>query len=172
LSQRAREKRDELKEQLRERCDKELQKVQEQMERALRTLDREKSESSSAKVRSALSIGSTILGVLMGRKSISVTNMRRGASAAGSIGSASRQSGDVRRAEEKVEALRQKLEKIETELEVKVRELERELDPMTEELEIVEIRPYKKDIKLEKAGLVWLPHVRSNEFEIRPAWQA
>ncbi len=172
MALKAHEKRDELKEELREKYEKELKKIQERVESAMRTLDREKSESTSAKMRSAMSIGGTVLGVLMGRKSVSLTNMRRGMSAASSLGSASRQKGDVERAEEKVEDLQEKFEALEDELKIKLRELEEDFDPMTEELEIVEIKPYKKDIKVDKAGMVWLPHLRPNEFELKPAWQA
>jgi hypothetical protein len=172
LMLKAREKRDELKAKLRERCDKELKTLGDQLERATRTLDREASEASSAKMRTALSIGSTVLGVLMSRKKASVTNLRRGLGSVGSAKSAARQSGDVERAEEKVAEIRRRIGDLNAELEAKIREAEGNLDPMTEELAVVEIKPFKKDIAVDEIGIVWLPHVREGAGGLRPAWQA
>jgi hypothetical protein len=160
LQQVAREKRDEAVEKLRARYGKEIEKVADQIERAEKTVDREESEASHSTMGSVISIGSSVLGVLMGRKSLSVTNMRRGASATRSWGSMRRQREEAARAREKVAGLEEKLQEVERQLEGEIGEVSEKYDPLREELEVVEIKPYKKDIKVTHCGVVWLPHVR------------
>ncbi|MEM7144496.1 MAG: DUF87 domain-containing protein [Verrucomicrobiota bacterium] len=157
----AREKRDEAVEKLRVRYAKELEKVVGMIERAEKTVEREESEASHSTMSSVVSIGSSVLGVLMGRKSLSVTNMKRGASATRSWGSMRRQREEAARAREKVAGLEERYRGVEEKLAEEILEVEAKYDPLMEELEEVEIKPYKKDIKVTHCGVVWLPEVRA-----------
>ncbi|MEM8953543.1 MAG: DUF87 domain-containing protein [Verrucomicrobiota bacterium] len=155
----AREKRDEAVGKLRVKYGKELEKVAGMIERAEKTREREESEASHSTMSSVVSIGSSVLGVLMGRKRLSVTNMKRGASATRSWGSMQRQREEAARAREKVAGLEERYRGVEAQLEEEIAGAEAKYDPLLEELEVVEIKPYKKDIKVTHCGVVWLPQV-------------
>ena len=81
-----------------------------------------------------------------------------------------RQREEAARAREKVDVLEGKIREIDRELGAEIEKVEASVDPMTEELEIVEIKPFKKDIQVTHCGVGWLPHVRVGEFEMRQAW--
>ena len=151
----------------RERYGKLLAKAEDKRERAMDALDRERSEVSGARAKTAMAIGSTVFGALMGRRL-----SRRTSSVITSARSTSRQKGQVRRAEQKVADLEAKMGDLNEELQAKVREIEEELDPMTDKLETVEIKPFKKNIRVEQIGIVWLPHLRDEAGSLRPLWSA
>ena len=91
----AREKRDAAVAELRKRWQAKLQQLQDQIRRGEERRERESSQLSQQKINTALSIGSSILGALLGRKAISATNVGRVGSAARSATRIGRESQDV-----------------------------------------------------------------------------
>ena len=96
-----REKRDAAVAELRKRWQDKLLKLQDQVRRAEERREREQAQLSQQKMQTAVSIGSSILGALLGRKAISATNVGRVGTAARSASRWGRESQDVDRAEEK-----------------------------------------------------------------------
>lgn len=168
LGDRARERRDEVVESLRESYAKKVARVESKLETAMRKVDEQKSQASSAKLKTAVSIGSTILGALFGRKSVSRTSL---GSSSSSATRAWKEGRDVKIAEEQAEELQKEIEQIEEELRREVEDIRSKIDPMTENLETVKIKPLKKNIALKAIGLAWLPYYRVSEFELKAAWQ-
>ena len=64
----------------------ELARLTAQIRRAEERKEREQAQLSQQKMQTAFSVGTSILGALLGRKTISATNMRRVGSAASSAG--------------------------------------------------------------------------------------
>ena len=93
----------------------------------------------------------------MGRKKLSVTNLRRVGSVGTSVSRTMGQTGDVGRAEERLAAETAEVQALETELQDKIREIEGALDPVTEKLETVRLKPLKKNIAVPACGLAWVP---------------
>ncbi len=82
IAQQAREERDRRIEQLRQKLASKLRKVEERIHRAELTVDREEQEATSAKMDSIISVGTTILRTVLGRKKLSSTSLGRVATSA------------------------------------------------------------------------------------------
>ncbi len=170
LQQTAREIRDEKLDKLRDKYGTKLASKERQLGTAERALDREEAQARSAKMNSVISIGSTILGALLGRKRIGVGTVSRGATAARGMSRSMKESRDVGAAEDKVNQLKDAIAELEAELEAEMEEVRQALDPLTIPLEEVRVKPYKKDIQMKRYALVWLPYIRFSDFEVKPAW--
>jgi hypothetical protein len=156
LSMSAREERDRRIEELRRKSAAKLRSLQERIDRAEQAVDRETQEASSAKMQTAISFGASVLGAILGRKS-SRSGLGGVTSAARGVDRYSRQTGDVRRAEQKLMAHRDELLAFEAELEADVERLRTEWDPLTESLSSIELRPRRTDISITHFGLGWVP---------------
>ncbi len=102
-------------------------------------------------------MGSSVLGALLGRKTISQANVGRAASAAKAAGRAVQQHGDVGPAGESLDVLRQKYEDLEAKFQEEVDQLDPILRVEAAKLEPMPIRPRKADITIEQVVLAWTP---------------
>jgi hypothetical protein len=150
-----REKRDAEVDKLRKKYAPRLTTLQDQIRRANERIEREQSQLSQQKLQTAISFGTSLLGALLGRKALSVSNANRIGSAARSAGRIGRESSDVTRAAESREVLEQRLTDLQNELEQEVARLQGELDPQTAAIEKIEIRPRKADVEVTTLALVW-----------------
>lgn len=166
LAQASREQRDAATAKLRAKYAPKIATLQERLRRAEQAVERESAQARQAKVSSMFSIGSTLLGAFLGRKTISATNVSRAGSALRSVGRASEQAGDVTRAGETVEVLKQQLAQLDEEFQAEVRALETARDPVSETLETIELRPTKANINVKVVALAWTPHVRNEAGEM------
>jgi len=152
-----REKRDAAVTELRRKWQARLLQLQDQVRRAEERRAREQSQLAQQKMQTAVTIGSSILGALLGRKAISATNIGRIGTAARSATRIGRESEDVTRAAEGVEVLRQRLADAQRDVEAEVARLESTLDPATLTLTAVEVPARKSDIAVGEVALVWAP---------------
>jgi hypothetical protein len=152
-----REKRDAEIEKLRKKYAPKLTTLQDQLRRADERVERERSDLSQHKMQTAISVGTSILGALLGRKALSVTNAQRVGSAARSAGRLGKESGDIDRAEDNREVLQQRFTEMQTELEAEVSRLRSELDPATVAIEQTSVKPRKTDIDVRTVALLWVP---------------
>ncbi|HEY0683336.1 MAG TPA: hypothetical protein VGD45_13465 [Steroidobacter sp.] len=152
-----REKRDAEIEKLRKKYAPKLATLQDQLRRADERVERERSDLSQHKMQAAISVGTSILGALLGRKAISVSNAQRIGSAARSAGRLGKENTDVSRAEENRDVLQQRLDDLQAELESEVTRLRSELDPTTVAIEQTSVKPRKTDIDVRTLALVWVP---------------
>jgi ferritin-like metal-binding protein YciE len=166
----AREKRDAAVAELRKRWQTKLQQLQDQIRRGEERRERESSQLSQQKINTALSIGSSILGALLGRKAMSATNVGRVGSAARSASRIGRESQDVTRAEESLEVLQQRLEDTKREVDAEVARLETTLDASTISLRAVEVPARKSDIAVGEIALVWTPWRKGADGFPAPAY--
>jgi hypothetical protein len=166
----AREKRDAAVAELRKRWQLKLQQLQDQIRRADERREREKSQLSQQKMQTAVSIGSSILGALLGRKTLSATNLNRVGSAARSATRMGHESQDVTRAEESLDVLQQRLEDMKREVDAEVARLETALDASTISLRAVEVPARKSDIAVGEVALVWAPWRKGADGFPAPAY--
>ena len=166
----AREKRDAAVAELRKRWQAKLQQLQDQIRRGVERRERESSQLSQQKINTALSIGSSILGALLGRKTISATNAGRIGTAARSASRIGRESQDVARAEESLEVLQQRLEDTKREVEAEVARLETTLDATSISLRAVDVPARKSDIVVGEVALVWAPWRKGADGFPAPAY--
>ncbi|HYN99361.1 MAG TPA: ATP-binding protein, partial [Actinomycetota bacterium] len=169
LQQSGREKRDAGAEQLRKKYAAKTAALQERLRKAMAATEREAEQAKQAKLQTAISIGGTVLGAFLGRKS-GRGALGRATTAARGVGRAVQQSGDVKRAEETVGALRSQLDALEVQFQEEAAALTAAADPMTETLQTVTIKPKKTDISVSLVALAWAPHFVSSTGERAQAW--
>jgi hypothetical protein len=150
-----REKRDAQVEKIKQKFGPKLSSLEDQRRRAEDRIEREKAQLSDRKMQSAVSIGTSLLGALLGRKRISVTNASRVGAAARSAGRIGQEQDDVKRAEESHEILSTRYEALEREFQQEIEAVQREFDPNAAQIEEVLIRPRKSDTEVMELALVW-----------------
>jgi hypothetical protein len=168
LREAARAQRDEHVEALRKKYAPKRATLEERLRRAQQTEAREREQVSQQGVQAAISLGATILGAVLGRKTVSVGNIGRATTAARGAGRVLKEREDVARAQESVGAVQQTLAKLETELQEELAQLEARGEP--ERLETVALRPKKADVRVRLCALAWMPHWRDPAGALTPAW--
>ncbi|MBL9155203.1 MAG: DUF87 domain-containing protein [Verrucomicrobiales bacterium] len=163
----AHEARDKKVEELRQKYAKQIEAAEARITKAMDELDDQKSQASSAKMSTVMSIGTSILGAVLGRR-VSLGTSGRGAMSGASR--AWKESRDVSRAEEKVTKLEDELVAIEADCEKEIEKLKAAMDPMRESLQPVRLTPLKKDCSAKSVGIVWLPYRTQTEPTTSAAW--
>jgi DNA repair exonuclease SbcCD ATPase subunit len=157
LSQTAREQRDALVEKLRAKYQPKLQTLADRLRRAEQAVEVQRGQARDAKLSTAVSFGSALLGAFLGRKTLSSGNISRAGTAMRGVSRSARESGDVGRAEETVEAVQQQLAELQAEFDRETQDIGAQFDPAHLELEGVSLRPKKTNVKVRAVALVWGP---------------
>jgi hypothetical protein len=158
LVQASREERDQQVEALRAKYAPKLEAVAEQIRRARERLAQQQAEASKSTWDATIAVGNSVLGALLGRKSISKASVTRAASAAKAAGRAVQQRGDVGQAADSLEASVRKHDDLEAKFQEEVEALVAALRPESLKLEQVALRPKKTDITVERVVLAWMPY--------------
>ncbi|HEY6051618.1 MAG TPA: ATP-binding protein, partial [Thermoanaerobaculia bacterium] len=169
LQQKAREQRDAGADELRGRYAARIAALEERKRRAEQAVDREKQQATSQGLQTAISIGATVLGALLGRKAISATNIGRATTAARGAGRTVQQAGDIARAKENVAAIDEQIAALNAELQAELDQRAAAADPLSEKLETVTVRPKKSDVSVRSVSLAWAPF-RGEGAKSEPAW--
>lgn len=152
-----REQRDARAAELRERFGTKLAALRARLQKAAERTDRERDQLSQQKTQTAIAMGASVLGALLGRKVLSTRNIGRATTAARTAATIGRESEDVQRAEESVEQINQQIAALNQECEAAVAALEGSFDPQTVRLRAISAAPRKADIAVGKALLLWTP---------------
>jgi hypothetical protein len=166
----SREQRDSAVAALRQKYASKLNTIQERIRKADLAKEVQQQQASASKWQTAISVGSTVLGALFGRKTLSATNISKAATAAKGVSRSMKESGDVTRADENVQAYQQQLDDLNSQIETEVNETTTKLDTTNETLEKIPLRPKKTDIKVRMIALAWVPYWQSGGTETL-AWQ-
>jgi hypothetical protein len=157
IAQRVKEWRDAEIERIRDRHAAKLATLTERIERARQKVEREKAEAKNQSMQTYVSIGSAVIGALLGRKMASSTNIGKAASSMRSASRAARQQADVAHAEESLASLEERRLTLEDEIATELDRVRMETAPERIELEEVEIPARKSDIVVEDVVLAWVP---------------
>jgi hypothetical protein len=171
LQQAGREQRDKSAEILRQKYASKITTLQERIRRAELAKEKQQAESRSSQVQAAISVGASILGAFLGRKTISASNIGRATTAVRSAGRVMKESQDVGAAEENVAALQQQLAELEAQFKSESDALAAATDPLNEKLETVSIKPTKANIAVKLVALAWTPHWRDAAGQLTQAWE-
>ena len=153
----AREQRDAAVADLKRKYAPKLATVEEQLRRGAERIERERSQLSQQKMQSAFSIGASVLGALLGRRTLSASNVNRAATAARSAARIGRESGDVNRANESLEVIQQRQRDLQQQFDTDAAALETRFDASAVALRTVQVSPRKSDIAVGEIALVWVP---------------
>jgi hypothetical protein len=167
----AREQRDAAVADLKRKYAPKLATIEDQLRRGAERIERERSQLSQQRMQSAFSIGASVLGALLGRRTLSATNVNRAASAARAATRIGRESGDVDRASESVEAIQQRQKDLQQQFDADAAALETRFDATTVSLRTVQVSPRKSDIAVGEVALVWTPWRKGADGFPTPASQ-
>ena len=171
LQQSGRELRDKAAESLRRKYAPKIAALQDRIRRAEQMKVKQQAESRSSQVQAAISVGASILGAFLGRKTISATNIGRATTAIKSAGRVMKESQDVGYAEENVSALQQQLADLEAQFKAESEAMAASTDPLTEQLEAISIKPTKANIAVKLVALAWTPQWRNPQGVTISAWK-
>jgi hypothetical protein len=169
LQQVAREQRDKMADQLRQKYASKITTLQDRLRRAQQAVQKQAEQAKQAKLQTALSFGGTLLGAFTGRK-LSSGTISRASSAFRGVGRSMDESKDVARATDTVEAVQAQLNGIQAEFNDELAALEAKIDPSTETFGTVVVKPNKSDILVQLVSLVWMPYWQDSIGSISPAW--
>jgi hypothetical protein len=170
LQESTRQDRDRASEALRQKYAPKVAALQERRRRAEQAVERESEQAKQQGLQTAISVGATILGAFLGRKSISVSTIGRATTAARGAGRVLKESQDVGRARETVAAVDEAIAALDAEFKAEADALGASTDPLTERLESLALKPARQNISVRLVALAWAPCWRDRAGAITPAW--
>jgi hypothetical protein len=159
MRQAGREQRDALVARIRTQYAPKVQRLEERIRNAQQVVEREQGQARAAGLQTAISVGATVLGSLLGRKRVSATSLGRATTAARGVGRTIDQQQDVGRAKADVQAAQAELMSINQELEQNLGALDS-----------IAIRPTKSNIAVEIVALAWVPYWQDQQGTKTPGW--
>ena len=149
----ARENRDAAVEALRKKFAPKLAALQARLGRAEATVARQREQATQARMQTMISVGSTLLGALFGRKALSSSTISKATTAARGVGRSIQEGTEAATAEQNVEVIRKEMADMETEIEAESAAL-----AATEpEIQIVEVKPARSGVAVRLIALAWVP---------------
>ena len=155
LTEVVREERDKELAKVKERFARKIATAEERLRKAEQAVEREEDQAKDAKRQTAISLGATVIGALLGRKKFGSTTFTKAATAGRSASRAARADSDISRAEATLEAREEDLKILNEELEEALNELQERFTAAAEEYKTVETRPLKRDINVRLMGVFW-----------------
>ena len=157
IAQRVKEWRDAEVDRVRDRNAARLASLSDRIDRARQKVERERAEAKNKSMQTYVSIGSAVLGALLGRKAATSTNIGRAATSMRSASRSARQQADVVHAEESLATLEERRQVIEDEVAAELERIRLESSPERIQLEQIEIPARKTDIAVDDVVLAWVP---------------
>jgi hypothetical protein len=171
LQQDGREDRDRAVERLRQKYAPKMATLQERIRRAEQAVARESEQVTQQGIQTAISIGATLLGALLGRKTVSTSSVGRATTAMRGAGRVLKERQDIGRAQETLVSLQQQLADLEAECKAEAEAAAASKDPLNEVLEPVTVRPTKQNVSVRLVALAWAPWWKVGDDEPTPAWE-
>ena len=159
IAHRVREWRDAEMENVRARHAAKLATLVDRVERARQKVEKERAEAQNKSMQTYVSIGSAVLGALLGRRTVSATNIGRAATSMKSASRAARQQADVAHAEESLAVLEEKCRDLEQRIEEEIERIRLESQPDRMPLESLDVPARKTGLVVEDVVLAWVPEV-------------
>ena len=148
-----REARDREVGEVRERYTAKLAKLQERMRRAEAEVATQQAQVGERKLDAALSVGSTVLGALFGKRTTLSGHASRAATAARRAKKVQKEHADVVRAQAELAELQREVRALDGELRAELAERERLPEPA---LTTLTVRPRKGDLNVSRLTLAWM----------------
>jgi hypothetical protein len=170
LQDKASEARDLAIAKIRQRYASKVTVLENRLMRAQQSIAVQKEQSTKKTLDTAISFGTAILGVVLGRKRISSASASKMGTAIRTAGGARKEAADVARAKETAAKVQADLADLSAVLEKEIANLDTTFDAQSEVLEEIVVRAKSTDIHVAVTGLVWLPYVAGEKGRLRPAW--
>jgi hypothetical protein len=148
--------RDEAVDAMRQKYATRQAQLAEQLRRAEAAVGREQEQASHQKLQTAVSMGATLLGALLGRKAISTGTLGRATTAARGVGRSMKEQEDIRRATESVEAVRARQQELNEQVEQDTRRIAAEFEGDSA-FEDLTLTPRRGQVTVQFVALGWRP---------------
>jgi hypothetical protein len=170
LTQLLREQRELALEKLKKKYTSKMATLRDRIKRAEERVGRENAQFRQKSLESVISVGTSILSAMFGRKLASSTNVSRASTSMRSIGRAANERTDIERAQQQLEDAQHKLEELEAEFDEEASQIEDQMRIENLELEPLTLAPKKTDIAVTQVSLVWTPWVVDRNGIAEPAY--
>lgn len=154
------EARDAEAEKLEAKYKRELERLEDRLRREKRELKEDKIEHSARKEEELLSGAESVFGLLTGKRSSS-----RLSTASRKRRMTRQAKADVKESQEAIEDLEEQIEEFEEEAKAELEELDAKWRELIDEVEEVEVRPRRADVRVDLFALAWLPYWELNVGE-------
>ena len=165
-----RELRDNEIEKIKAKYGKNIKSLEEKIRKSEQKLQDEKAQYNQQKINAAISIGTTLLGALLGRKTFSSTNASRAGSAISKASRTYKEKIDVDQVQDDIKNLNVQIEGLNNQLNEDIQNISTNYDPDKIRLEEIIVRPAKSGINVNSLSLAWLPHWIDGE-KTMPAYE-
>jgi hypothetical protein len=153
LTQLAREARDQEVDKLTGHYEKKLDQLQDRLHSAELALSKKEAEESARKRELFVSVGESLLGMFMGRRSLRAASSSMSKYRIKTSAEMARES-----AEDKVETLQADIAQLEQELKEKTEKITRQWEAAAEEAEEVQVAPRRTDVRVDDLAVGWAPY--------------
>jgi hypothetical protein len=164
----AREQRDKAVDDVRNKHVKALKVQQDRVSKAMERLEAQKSQVNSARLATAMRVGTSLLGAFLGGKS-GVKSVASATTVTG-VTRAFQQSQQVSTAENELDRVKEDLVLVESKIESEIEAVKEKFDPHLLALEKVRLTPLKKNVTPRAVGILWLPY-EDVRGDLRPCWR-
>lgn len=130
----------------------------EQLRKAEQRLQKEKEQSSHQTMQTVISVGSSIVAALFGRKLKSVSNVNRASTGMRGIGRVMSERADVGRAEDNTSAIQERIDALDVEFKTESEKIQTLYSIDSVEIEATSVKPRKSDISVSQIALIWTSH--------------
>jgi hypothetical protein len=154
LQQSMKEARDAAVDKLRAKYASRIQRLADKVRAAEDAVGREQEQAGQQKLQSAVSIGATVLGALLGRKVTSMSTLGRATTAARGVSRSMKESEDIARAQQRLAEARAELQKLEAEVEAETAKIAA-ASPDQVALEPIELKPKRGGVDVRLVSLAW-----------------
>jgi hypothetical protein len=158
-------------ERLRQKYAPKIAALQERIRRADQVVQREREQSTQSQIQTAISVGATLLGAFLGRKTMTTSTLGRATTAVRGAGRAMKEHQDIGRAQETVATLQRQLADLEAQFQAETERLGEKIDPAAAPLETIALRPTRQNITVRLVALAWTPWWQDTRGGLAPAWQ-
>jgi hypothetical protein len=155
--QATRELRDGAVETLRARFAPKVTRLTDKRRKAQEMLEREQQQVGQQQLQTAVSLGATMLGALMGRRSATLSTLGRATTAARGVGRSMKEAQDVERAQVRLQEVDAEIAALNADLEREIATLEHAADANAA-LDVIEIKPKRGNVDIRLVALAWQPH--------------
>jgi hypothetical protein len=154
LEQAAREERDETVQVIRRKYEARMRTAADKVNRAREAVARQKSQARTAQVQTAISVGTSVLGALFGKRASGLGHLTRAGTAARGATRAMKESADVGTAEEKLAAAEAAAAELAAEVEARIAEIPAP-SALVPAPETVRLKLLPATLRIESAGILW-----------------
>jgi hypothetical protein len=151
-----RESRDAALETLRAKYATRIQRVADKKRKAEEVVGREQQQVTQQKLQTAVSIGATMLGALMGRRAVSLSTLGRATTAARGVSRSMKETTDVANAQQRLLEAQQEEAALNAEIEQQVAALSGQADGALP-IDTIEIKPKRGGVEVQIVALAWQP---------------